>query len=107
MSTISQSFQFSQRLFWVLSFLVAALLIFYLYGISDMIMSAVGRERAIKAKTELASQLTTLEASYLQVTRDLDLDYAYKLGFKDSGHNTAYIVRTSGLVSMRLPDNEF
>ncbi len=96
-----------RRAFWLLLVLVIFSLAAYFSAMVGLIASAVAHDTDLKVKAKVMTDITTLEANYFRLTGHLTLDYAYQLGFKDSGETMVFVNRPAETITMRPAPYDF
>lgn len=69
---------------------------FYAVLISQTILNAVEERQAQSSIGELQKNIAELELAFIENENNLNMDYAYALGFKDV-ENRQFVTRTSNL----------
>ena len=78
-------------IFWCWASLVFLLLGSYVYLANQIIFEAVGREKILAELATRRTELGAMEAEYLNLSRAINLDLAYQLGFTDSSQVTTFV----------------
>jgi hypothetical protein len=82
--------------------LVIFLLVSYV-GLAFHTAYAAGmKERAERSLSELSTTISETEANYLQLTKGINLERAYALGFRENTDNTVFL-NQSGKLTASLP----
>lgn len=80
--------------FWVLAFMLSALVGVYIYSLNTAVMNVVKRGAMEKQISAFNSAIADLESNYISLKKNINLDMAYSLGYKEV-EKTTYIPRKS------------
>jgi hypothetical protein len=95
---------FNKKVLWSLVVLIFASSAAYGLLINQIIWNVVARQKAETNISNMSSQVSSLETSYMTLTDGITIDKAYALGFKDIPNNSIQYVNkdASGpVLSMR------
>jgi|GEM_PF-744712 len=73
-----------RKIFYGLVGALALVSFFYGYFVQQTILNVVEREKVIKEARIAGSAIADMEASYIALTNNITLDFAYSLGFRDA-----------------------
>jgi len=76
--------QIEKKLFWFFSVALFSSFFFYAYFVNQTILNIVERENFEEEIAVLNSEISELEANYLDLKNKITLDYAHSLGFSDA-----------------------
>ena len=79
----AQSIVIGKRVFSVLLSLLFIFAMLYVYFISSSIVNILVREDTEQDIAEISSQISGLEARYLELKNEITIEYAYAKGFHD------------------------
>lgn len=91
----------TEKIFWILAGIVFVLFMTYAYMVNAAIMGAVNRQKVQANISKLSSETSDLESQYISLKKDINLDLAYSLGFKNEA-NTQFIARKGTSQSLTL-----
>ncbi|MFA5830388.1 MAG: hypothetical protein WC878_01000 [Candidatus Paceibacterota bacterium] len=86
-------YDFEQKMFWLFATLIFCTLVFYMYVISSTILNIVARETAERDVKSANSVISVLESEYIALGRNLDLNNAKDLGYREVAE-VDYVSRT-------------
>ncbi len=92
-------YDFEQKMFWVFVSLIFCAGVFYMYVISSTILHIVARESTERDVKVASSAIASLESEYIALARDLDLNNAKGLGYKEVSE-IDYVSRTPVLTML-------
>jgi len=83
--------------------ILAALAIWYLYILGNMVFNIVERKALEKEALTLSNEVSNLELSYLSLSKSVDLSLSSSMGFKET--KATFATRKS-LGSLKISNNE-
>jgi len=89
-----------QKFFWILSYLLLALVVLYFYFVVAIIIGAYGRENLRAEFGALQSSVNQLESDYVILSGNVTIDLARSLGYRDAADYSSFAYQTeaSGIV---------
>ncbi len=81
-----------ETIFWSFAGILFMLLLMYGYFVQQTIFNVAERARTESSIAKVSSHLGEMESNYLALKRDVTIDRAYALGFKDVS-NTLFVAR--------------
>ena len=76
-------YDLEQKMFWFFATLIFCCLVFYMYFVSSTILNIVAREGAERDVKTASGAVSELESEYAALGRNLDLNNAKSLGYRD------------------------
>jgi len=73
-----------RKIFWFLSVFVITSIIFYGFLVNQTVINIVERENIQDEITMLNSEISGLEFDYIALKNEINLKYAYSVGFEDA-----------------------
>lgn len=87
---------FKTKIFNILIFSVVAMVILYVYFLSVTVVQTVARRNNINNLYTLNLEYQKLQESYFSTIENLNVEYAYALGFVDE-KNPSFVSKTSAV----------
>lgn len=94
MRKLVKIFKNEKATFWILAFLLSGMVGVYLYSLNVAVVNVVKRGVIEKNISSLNNSIAELESSYISLKKNINLDLAYSLGYKEI-ESTTYIARRS------------
>lgn len=88
--------QFEKKIFWTILSLFIIFSAYYAYLVNQTIFNIVARENAENESVTLNSKISEDEFKYISLKNDVNLDYAYSVGFSN--------VKNIAFASRKLPN---
>ena len=93
LTTTTTSYPY-QKLFWLLSYALLALLVLYLYFVSTIVAGVVKMDNLRTELGVLQSSANELESNYVSLAGNVTMDLARELGYQDAGSHTSFAYET-------------
>jgi len=90
---------------WILAFILVILGVAYAYMVNQAVLNVVARENLEIKISELSSEVSKMEAKYIEMANQIDLNLAYQLGFEEAPAKK-YVSRKSNEGSFSLNGRE-
>ena len=75
--------QLEKKIFWFLAGVIGISSMLYVYLVNQTILNIVMRENVESEMVDLESKISELEFEYITLKNDINIDYAYSIGFVD------------------------
>jgi hypothetical protein len=79
-----------QKLFWLLTYALLALLVLYLYFVSTIVVGVVKMENLRSELGVLQSSVNELESNYVSLSGSVTMDLARQLGYQDAINHASF-----------------
>jgi hypothetical protein len=73
-----------KKIFWFLSMSIVAAVVFYGFLVNQTVINIVERENIQDQTTMLNSEISGLEFNYIALKNEINLEYAYSVGFENT-----------------------
>ncbi len=91
-----------KKTFYILASMAMMFVAGYGYFLMQTVWNVVERQDMTRAISRMSSEVAELEATYMNTTSDLTLEYAHTLGFSEvKTANKVYVERTVTTVAVR------
>ena len=81
---MNNNMEVKKNIFNTMLFILAALAIFYVLILGNMVFSIIGRKTLEKEMLALSNEVGKLELSYLTVSNSVDMNLSSTMGFKET-----------------------
>ena len=103
-NVFNNSFEVRRVIFNVMLSILAALAIWYVIILANMVFNIVERKTLEKEALTLSNEVGDLELSYLSSMKSVDINLSSKMGFKETA--ATFATRKSTLGSVKIAHNE-
>lgn len=94
---------FGPMAFWTMVTAVILMIFAYIYFVNAIVWHVASRQETEKKLSDLTTQMASLEAVYVGLTSNINIDHAYTLGFKDiSSAETQFVKRSATLGALPM-----